>query len=143
MKQASQKIYHLRLLLRETNSILDIYRLQNSLNRQYVRNINKLIENMEESPIDPIEDYRRSIGPKGDNLSFTFKNLSMSDFRKILSRIKPTGSSGEDDITIRMIKQAQTELEPALLHLNQQDNKIHYIPSEPKNQQSCTNKKSC
>ena len=91
--------------------------IANSLNRQYVRKINNLIEKMETSDVDPLINYKQSIGPKGDQLSFTFTTITMAQLRKTISKMKATGSTGEDDISVRMIKQAQNELEPILLHL--------------------------
>ena len=76
------------------------------LNRQYVRKINKLIEQMDKSDIDPLTNYIQSIGPKGGQLSFTFTQITMNDLRKTLSIMKSTGSAGEDDISVRMLKQA-------------------------------------
>ena len=61
--------------------------IANSLNRQYVRKINKLIENMEESDIDPLSNYTQSIGPKGESLSFTFTQINMNDLRKTLHEV--------------------------------------------------------
>ena len=72
---------------------------------------------METSDVDPLINYKQSIGPKGDQLSFTFTTITMAQLRKTISKMKATGSTGEDDISVRMIKQAQNELEPILLHL--------------------------
>ena len=89
--------------------------IANALNRQYIRNVGRLVENMEQSPIDPLIKYKKSICPP--KTTFTFEKISMSDLRKIVSKMKGTGSMGVDDISLKSIKQAQRELEPLLLHL--------------------------
>ena len=65
---------------------------------------------------------KKSIGPKAQNLSFTFTTLSMSEFRKLFSKIKPTKSSGEDDITMKMIKQARARIRANTSSPTKQDN---------------------
>ena len=47
----------------------------------------------------------------------TLKKIGMSDLRLTLSKMRATGSVGEDDISLKNIKQAQGELEPLLLNL--------------------------
>ena len=88
--------------------------MANSLNRQYLSKIRKLVLEMGEQHHNPIQDYKRSIGQTS---TFTFKCISMHQLRLELSRMKSSSSSGEDDITIRLIKQAQNQLESMLLHL--------------------------
>ena len=89
--------------------------IADSLNRQYVRRVNKIVEEMEETEIDPMTNYNRSI--RTTPTTFTFKKLSMSELRIIVNKMKSTGSTGNDDISMRNIKQAQRELEPVILHL--------------------------
>ena len=89
-----------------------------SLNRQYIAGIRRLVQQMEsEDDIndDPIGDYRKGVGK--NYLSFTFKQVSMKQLRDVLQRMKPTGSMGMDDLSMKVIKQAQSELEPLILHL--------------------------
>ena len=88
--------------------------MANSLNRQYLGRIRKLVTDMGEQHHDPLKDYIKSVGPTS---SFTFNIISMAQLRYELSRMKSTGSTGEDDISVQLIKQAQSQLEPMILHL--------------------------
>ena len=72
---------------------------------------------MEETETDPLSHYIQSLGPQHTNLSFTFTQINMSDLRKVLNCMKATGSTGDDDISTKMLKSAQQQLEPILLHL--------------------------
>ena len=89
--------------------------IANSLNRQYVRNITSLIENMDEATQDPLIKYKNSIKPPKS--TFTFKKINISDLRKTMNCMKGTGSMGYDDLSLKTIKQEQKEVEPILLHL--------------------------
>ena len=86
-----------------------------ALNRQYTQTIRKLIGEMESNGVDPLEHYRKVV-PQGLT-KFTFKQINMSQLRTTLSRMRATGSMGEDDLSTKNIKQAQKELEPLLLKL--------------------------
>ena len=77
--------------------------IADSLNRQYVRRVNKLIEEMG-PPLDPLISYSEYIGEIKSTL--TFKKIAMSEMRLILMKIKGTNSMGQDDISLKSIKQA-------------------------------------
>ena len=109
--------------------------MANSLNRQYIQRIRGLIKEMEireegTVPIDPLINFKRSIGPK--NLSFTYKIISMSQLDKTIRTMKATGSMGEDDVSTKMIKQALPELLPILLNLVNAVIKTSIFPSQLK-----------
>ena len=93
------------------------HQIAESLNRQYVRSINKIIEQMKSTPTNPLDHFIHSIGPTQGDLEFTFQQINMEELKKIISKLKPTGSTGLDEISIKMIKQAQDQLQPILLHL--------------------------
>ena len=78
--------------------------MADSLNRQYIRSINKIIEEMEISNTDPLTHYIHSLGPSQPNLSFTFRSIGMADLRKTLNSMKSTGLTGDDDISVKMLK---------------------------------------
>ena len=86
-----------------------------ALNRQYLQKIRKIKSEMEESELDPLIHYKKIIGR--DDLSFTFTQINMHQLRSILKSLKSSGSTGGDDISMRVLKQAQSELEPLILHL--------------------------
>ena len=100
----------------------------NSLNRQFIRNINKLIEGMEKSRIDPTLHFKWVIGTNQANLSFTFVPIGMSDLQKIISKLKSSRSTVDDDISIKMIKLAQKEFTLILLHLVNRTLKLSEFP---------------
>ena len=87
--------------------------MANSLNRQYVCKINRIIEEMDSSPINPLVNYSKSI--PDETTTFTFTRVNMSDLRKQISTMKGTGSMGFDDVSMRNIKDAQRQLEPIIL----------------------------
>ena len=94
--------------------------MANSLNRQYIQRIRVLVNEMEMReqgtvPIDPLINFKKSIGPK--KLSFTYKTVAMSQLDKTIRTMKATGSMGEDDVSTKIIKQALPELLPILLNL--------------------------
>ena len=70
---------------------------------------------MRPTDFNPLEHYKKVIGSKVS--TFTFKTITMSQLQIVLHRMSSTGSLGEDDISVKLIKQAQAELEPALLQL--------------------------
>ena len=86
-----------------------------SLNRQYVKSVRKLISEIEKDGTDPLINYNKLV--QNDQSSFTFTQVSMHQLRQILKNMKLTGSMGEDDLSIKNVKQAQNELEPLLLKL--------------------------
>ena len=88
-----------------------------SMNRQYIQNIRKLIQNMPPQRTNPIENYIRHLGPNQDKLSFTFKNIAMSDLRQTLNSMRTTGSTAGDNISVKSIKQAREQLNPLILNL--------------------------
>ena len=89
--------------------------MASALNREYIQTVKKLITEMESTQVDPLDNYSKIIP---QNLTtFTFTQISMHQLRKTLQGMQLTGSSGEDNISICMIKQAQKELEPLLLRL--------------------------
>ena len=89
--------------------------MANALNRLYIQKIRKITKNMGETNLNPLDNYRKSVGQVDS--TFTFKLISMGELKIILNRMKTSGSMGIDDISIRSIKQAQAELEPIILHL--------------------------
>ena len=89
--------------------------MANALNRSYIQKIRKLTQNMEPTRTNPLESYRKSVGQV--DKTFTFKQISLGELRSTLSKMKTTNLMGIDDISIRTVKQAQSELEPIILHI--------------------------
>ena len=89
--------------------------MANSLNRQFIIRIRKLIDNMTPQQDDPLIQYRNYVGR--DNLNFQFENINMSQLRNVLTSLKASGSAAENDISMSAIKSARTELEPLFLYL--------------------------
>ena len=70
---------------------------------------------MESEGSDPLENYSKIIP---DNMStFTFTQVSMCQLRATIRTMRSTGSSGEDDLSIKSVKQAINQLAPLLLHM--------------------------
>ena len=70
---------------------------------------------MKSCGFNPLEHYEKVQGP--NVTTFTFKKISMSQLHSILQRMKATGSAGEDNLSVKILKQALEEIEPMLLHL--------------------------
>ena len=87
-----------------------------ALNKQYVQTVRKIRESMPPPQIDPLISYNKYLEPY-NNLSFTFECISMSQLRTVISSMKTTSTTADDKISIWMIKQARSQLEPLLLHL--------------------------
>ena len=50
-------------------------------------------------------------------MKFSFRQISMSQIRTLITKMKSTGSTSRDDVSIRHIKMARAQLEPLLLYL--------------------------
>ena len=68
-----------------------------TLNRQYLQKVRKIFNEIESTPVNPLDHYSKVVGES--KLSFTFKQVSMAQLRSTLHRMKATGSTGEDDIS--------------------------------------------
>ena len=86
-----------------------------ALNRQYVRKVKLLTQEMESKGGDPMVNYRKIIPPGLSKLQI--QTINMHQLRAVLRLMKATGSMGKDDLSVRTIKAAQPELEPLLLRL--------------------------
>ena len=87
-----------------------------ALNRQYITKIRNIVNQMPPEQTTPLDNFKRYVGR--DDLTFSFKIISMSQLRTLLSKMKPTTSASDDDIPMRAIKLASRQLEPLLLHLS-------------------------
>ena len=89
--------------------------ITSSLNRQYIMKVKQLIQKMENIGADPLVNYRKVI--PSDISTFSYKQVSIHQLKTILHKMRGTGSMGEDDVCMRNIKQASTQLLPLLLHM--------------------------
>ena len=89
--------------------------MANSLNRQFISKISKVIGDMPPQATNPLNNYQKFIGR--NDLHFKFKQINMSTLRSVLSKLKSTNSSSQDEISMRSLKMARREIEPLLLHL--------------------------
>ena len=104
--------------------------MADALNRQYIQNVNKIKSLIPPSNIDPLIHYERTVGRVDQ--TFTFCEISMGDLNKIVDKMKPTGSQGEDDISMRIVKDARQELQPHLLLLVNQAIRTKTYPNQLK-----------
>ena len=89
-----------------------------------------VISKIPQSDEDPLVKYRQSCGEV--TRTFTFEQINMSQLVQCIDKMKPTGSAGSDDISMRMIKDARTKLQPILLLLINQSIKFKKIPEQLK-----------
>ena len=87
--------------------------IASALNRQYIQKVRSVISNIPETNIDPLIHFEKAIGRVDRTLSFS--QINMCDLVKLVDKMKPTGSAGEDEISMRMIKDARQELQPLFL----------------------------
>ena len=85
------------------------------LNLDYVTRNNNLSNNIPDNGIDPMINYKRVI--KTPTKKLYFQTINMSDLRKMINKIRPTASTGIDDISVKTLKIYINVLEPLLLKL--------------------------
>ena len=114
-----------------------------SMNRQFLKKIRETQQKIPISPIDPLENFRKSFHPNPQ--TFNFESINMCELRKVISTMSPTASTTTDYISMKTIKQARKSLEPQLLNLvnsiiqttiypnNLKTTKVIPIPKPPKN----------
>ena len=101
-----------------------------ALNRQYIQKVKSVISQIPETDIDPLVNFERVIGKVTHTLSF--KQISMGELVKMIDSMKPTGSAGKDEISMRMLKDARAELQPLILILVNQAIKLRTYPEQLK-----------
>ena len=104
-----------KTIIEGKNHIIGHKQMASSLNRQYLQNIRKLIQEMESSQVDPLENFRKLV--KSEISTFMFQTINMTQFRQIFQRMKATNLCCEDDISMCILKNAKSQLEMILLHL--------------------------
>ena len=55
--------------------------ISETMNRQYIQKIRKIISEIPPQSSNPLENYLKYLGPVQPTLSFTFKIISMSELR--------------------------------------------------------------
>ena len=89
--------------------------IASSLNRQYLSNIRKTINQIPKTSTNPIDLYKKALGPVDTKLDI--QQLSMSQLKTTLSTMSSTSSSTSDFISMKLIKDAGPVLNPHILHL--------------------------
>ena len=90
-------------------------KMTGALNRQYLQKVKALVKKMENKGSNPLINYAKIIP---ENLStFSFSKITMTQLRTTIQKMKSLGSTGEDDLSDKTIKQAISQLEPLLLHM--------------------------
>ena len=100
------------------------------LNRLYIQKVKSVIAQIPQSDKDPLVKYKQAVGEV--TRTFTFQQISMGELSKYMDKMKPTGSAGADDISMRSIKDARAELQPLLLLLINQSIKSRTFPNQLK-----------
>ena len=85
------------------------------MNAEYIERNNNLSKSIPQTGIDPLDHFGKVIETPKNKL--ILQTPTMHELRKILREMKPTPSSGYDNISIKTIKNYQTVLEPLLLNL--------------------------
>lgn len=89
--------------------------MANILNKEYVTRAEAIIADIPVSPIDPMINYHRML--QGRHLEMKLSTITMAELKKILRMMRPTRSSAEDSISMKLIKEAQQVLHKPLLNL--------------------------
>ena len=72
------------------------------INKFFRSKVDKLIEKIHKSKIDPMVNFYKSI--KTPEKLFQFKEIDSNDMNKIITQLSNSCSAGNDDISNRMIK---------------------------------------
>ena len=113
--------------------------MASGLNRLYIRKVRTVIEQIPPATVDPLTHYKQAIGKVEKTLSF--QQLNMSQLVKLVDKMKPTGSSGANDISMRVIKDARNELQPLILKMINESIKEQSISGTTKRNKDYTNTK--
>ena len=106
--------------------------IASTLNNAYIQKNKKIIENIPPTQTDPMTHYRKAIGHSHQRMFF--KPITMSDLRKVMTKMKPTASTGTDNISYRTIRDSRRILEPLILHLTNQTITTKTYPKNLKKQ---------
>ena len=88
-----------------------------ALNRLYITSIRNIRNKMETSATNPMISYNKFLRRNDPELSFSFKTITMKDLSTTLTKMRATGSSSVDNISMWMLKQGADHLRPLLLHM--------------------------
>ena len=89
--------------------------VSNSFNRFFISKVRKLAENIPNSNTGPMYFFQKYI-PKMDN-TFSFKTISMSTLKQIISKINNTKSSDYHGLSMTMIKKLKISVFPIILNI--------------------------
>ena len=73
--------------------------IANALNRGFIGQIRDTINSIEHTNTDPIKLYSEKI--QTPDTKFHFKEVNMSDIRKTMKKLKNSGSSAKDMISMK------------------------------------------
>lgn len=89
--------------------------MANILNEEYIRRAEEILNEIPKSDTDPMINYNKMLN--GRQLKMSLKTISMADLKKVMRSMRPTKSTAEDGISMKLVKQAQQVLFKPLLNL--------------------------
>ena len=103
-------------LIREgDNFFIKPRKIASSLYCQYLSTIRETINLITKTNTNPLDIYSKSLGQI--DLKLDIQQIDMSDLKKILSSMSATTSTTSDFLSIKVIKEAGSSINPHLLHL--------------------------
>ena len=103
------------VISKDGKTITDPKGIAQAINVAHISRNAKLYREIPKTSTDPLKNYRKLT--QGKNLNFSLKNISMSELRELLKKMKPTPSTGEDGISVKTIKNLLPTLEKSILNL--------------------------
>lgn len=85
------------------------------LNTQYIDRANKIIQSIPHTTIDPMHNYKKML--RGKHLHMSLRTITMGELKRTLRSMKPTKSSSDDGLTMRLILNSTKVLAKPLLNI--------------------------
>ncbi len=88
-----------------------------AMNEFYISKVTKIRQALPPSLIDPMEAMKCLLAGRNLKDTLTLYTVSRIKFRRIMRNMRPTCSPGTDGITMRLLRDYQHQLEPAIFNI--------------------------
>ncbi len=88
-----------------------------AMNTFYIQKVTKIRQALPPALIDPMAAMRRLLAGKQLQDTLTISTVSRIKFRQILRSMRPTRSPGVDGLTMKLLRDYQQQLEPAIWNI--------------------------
>ena len=84
--------------------------IANSMNRMFIKQVKETIKNIPKTDVDPLEHFKDKI--KTPEKKLNLKQINMSKCRKLITKMKNTGSSTSEQISMITTKKLEKHQNP-------------------------------